>query len=183
MALDGFPQRERQGVLDLLNPVDALGAHDQAVVDGIAHRHAGSLVPAEADREEAPARRLLEGAQHVRRVAARGEADGHVELAGVGDDLAREDELEPHVVGERGEDGLVVDQREGGQRAPVRGVAEQLAVPWASVALPPLPKLNSLPPRAKRSAMAAPARSTCSAQRSSVAARRRPTPGSFPGPT
>ena len=129
VALDGFPQGEQEGVLDLLDPVDALGAHDQAVMDGFAHRHAGPLVAAQADRQEAPARRLLEGAQHVGRVAARGEADGYVVSVGVGDELAREDELEPDVVGERREDSLVVDQGEGGQRAPERGVAEQLRRP------------------------------------------------------
>ena len=52
-----------------------------------------------------------------------------------------------------------------GSGLPCGGWRNSSAVPWASVALPPLPKLNSRPPRAKRSAMAAPARSTCSAQR------------------
>ena len=111
--------------------------------------------------------------QHVRRVAARREADGDVELAGVGDELPREDELEADIVGERGEDGLVVDQRQGGQRVPVRGVAEQVRRPLrigraATVAEAEQPSTarRSAPPWRPRRAP------PVAAQRSSVSARR-----------
>ena len=97
----------------------------------------------------------------------------------MGDELAREDQLETDVVGQRGEDGLVIDQDEGGQRPPVRRVAEQIRRPSASVALPPLPKVNSRPPasEALRHERCAGALHLVRRTARASLARRRPTVG------
>ncbi len=75
---------EDQRVLGLLDAVDALGADHQAVVDGVAGRHGAAFVTGEAHGQHAPPGRLLQGPQHVGRVAARGEADRDVAGAGRG---------------------------------------------------------------------------------------------------
>ena len=50
VSLDRIPQGQRQGFLGLLNPVDALGAHDQAVVG----RHRSSAMPDPSYRTDRP---------------------------------------------------------------------------------------------------------------------------------
>ena len=118
-------------------------------------RHGAAVVAAQPDGQHAPPGRLLQGPQHVDRVAAGGEADRDVAGPGVGDDLAGEHQVEADVVGQRGEHGPVVDERDapaaGGRDG---GSTNSATVPSASVALPPLPKANSRPPRRNRSAIA-----------------------------
>ena len=110
--------------------------------------------------------------RHVHRTPAGREADGNVAAGGMGDELAREDQLEAHVVGQGGEDGLVLDEAECGQRAAARGVAEQLRGSLGIGGAPAVPEGEEAAAPPKRSAMAAPAASTVSAQRSRVAVRR-----------
>ena len=173
-ALHDGPQFEHERVLRLLDPMDAVGRHHQAVIDGVGARHRTAFVAAQPDRQQPSPRRLVEGPQHVHRVAARREPDRDVTGSGVSDDLAGEDQLEADVVGERGEHRTIVDERHRGQ-APTRaadcGTARRS--PSASVALPPLPNVNSRPPCSKRCAIASPAASERGgALRASVTVRR-----------
>ena len=65
---------------------------------------------------------LGERDEQVARVAARREPERDVVLAGVGDELAREHEVEADVVAERGEHRRVVDEGAGRQRPAPRRV-------------------------------------------------------------
>ena len=151
--------------------------------DGVAARHGRPLVAAQADGEEAPPRRLLEGAEHVDRVAAGGEPDGDVAGPGVGDDLPGEDELEADVVGQRGQHGPVVDQGQGRER-PARAGGGGTG--------PPSLRRRWRCHRCRRRRAGRPARSgppwprrpraRTSPQRSSVAARSACSRPSWPGP-
>src|SRR5579875_551538 len=110
------PQGEAQRRLGLLDAVDALRAHDQAVVDRVASGHLPPVVAGEAHGEHAEPLRLGEGGEEDRRVAAGREADRHVGRPAVGDHLAGEDQLEADVVAEGAQHAGVGGQVAGGQR-------------------------------------------------------------------
>ena len=71
------------------------------------------------------AARLGERGEQVARVAAGREAERDVAGVGVGDQLAREHEVEPDVVAERGQHRGVVDEAPGGERLAPRRPGEQ----------------------------------------------------------
>ena len=86
----------------------------------------------------------------------------------------------PDVVGQRRERGDVVG--EGGRRqrpVPGPGSTNSAASAAASVADPPLPKVNSRPPAANRSAIAVAQAASCVASASTSAARNRPISSTF----
>ena len=145
VSLDGLPECQCQRILDLLNPVDAVGPYDQTVVNRIAHGHAGSFVAAQANRESASARRFLE----ARSMST--ESPLVEKPMAMSNSLAwamscrEKHELKPHIVGERCEDRLVIDQRQGRQRRPVRWVAEQLCRPLGIGGAPTVAEAEEAP--------------------------------------
>ena len=141
---------EQQRLLRLLDPVDAVGAHDQTMLHVAAARHRAAVVTTTAPPSAARAARLGERAQHVLRAAARREPDRDVAGPGVRDQLAREHELETDIVGERGQYRLSSTSDSAGSGVPAGGMSEQRPRASASVALPPLPNVNSRPPCRKR---------------------------------
>ncbi len=71
------------------------------MVDVAGACHLATVVAGEADREHVALARLAERGEQVSRVAARGQAERDVARTGVGDQLAREDQLEADVVAQR----------------------------------------------------------------------------------
>ena len=69
--------------------------------------------------------RLRKGPKEVGGISAGGETHQDVSLAAKGDHLAREDELEAHVVGEGGDHCLVRHKRTRVQRPPMGRIGEQ----------------------------------------------------------
>ena len=99
--------------MGLLDAVNAVGAHDEAVVDVARTSHLTTVVAGEADRQDVALASLLEGRQQVPRPAARGQAERDVAGSGVGDQLTREHQLEADVVAQRAEHGRVVGEAAG----------------------------------------------------------------------
>ena len=98
---------------------------DEAVVDRGRRGHLAAVVAGEPDRQQPPSRRLGEGGHQVARASARREGHRDVTVARVGDDLPREDELEAHVVAERGQHGLIGGQVQRRQRTAADRLREQ----------------------------------------------------------
>ena len=93
-----------------LDAVDALRVHGEAEVEVVGSGHPAAVVAGEADRQQAPLLGLGDRRHQVVRVARRRQRDRDVTVAGVGDDLALEDQLESDVVAERGHHGVVGGQ-------------------------------------------------------------------------
>ena len=70
--------------LGLLNPVDTVGGHDQAMIECPDDRHLATVVAGQPDREQAPPASLGERAEQVDGVAARGDPEGDVARAARG---------------------------------------------------------------------------------------------------
>ena len=104
--------------LGLLDAVDAVGPHDQAVVEVGARRHPAAVVAGQADGAAGPA-----GAprrRRARRLAELPLVDRPRAMspgAAVGDQLAGEHQLEADVVAQRGQHGLVGGEGAGRQGA------------------------------------------------------------------
>jgi hypothetical protein len=106
-TLDIRPEGKSDGVLGLLDPVDAVGVNNDAVIEIGAGGHRSPFVTSETDREQAALSRLAEGSDDIVGVAARRETHCHVTLPTVGDQLPGEHELEADVVAERRQRRLV----------------------------------------------------------------------------
>ena len=78
--------------------------------------HAAAVVARQPHAQEPEPARLGEGRQQVGRAAARREPERDVRRAGRGDQLAGEHEVEADVVGQRGQHGVVGDERARRQR-------------------------------------------------------------------
>ncbi len=123
--LDAAPQGETQRGLRLLDPVDAARSDHQQVVEVGRRPHLTPVVAGEADREETPAACLRESPKKVHGISAGRETQQDISLGAKGDHLPRKDELEAHVVGERGDHGMVRHERPRGQGPPVGWLGEQ----------------------------------------------------------
>ena len=132
-------------------------AHDQAVIDASAARHRAAVVARQPDRQQSRRRASSKARSTFTEPPLVENPIAMSPASRVGDELAGEHQVEADVVGERGEDRPVVDERQRGQAAALRRVRNSSAVASASVALPPLPNVNSRPPCRKRWAIASPA--------------------------
>ena len=86
-------------------------AHGEAEIQVLGRGHPAAVVAGEPDGQQAPLFCLGDRRHQVLGVAGCRQGDGDVTVAGVGDDLAREDQVEPDVVAQRGDHGLVGGQR------------------------------------------------------------------------
>ena len=158
------PERMVHARLGLLDPRDLLGArNDHMVAQGV-----GRDRPRRRRRmrsSSARASRLDQRRDHAAGVAARRQRDQRVARAAVGDHLAREDRVGPDVVGERGDDRRILGEVE---RAPPRA-AKSATTSVASVAEPPLPSANRVPPASSRARSSSAAAGSVSRPRSASA--------------
>ena len=136
--LHRLPESEAQGGLGLLDPVHAVGLHDEAVLHVGRAAHLPAVVAGQPDGDEPAGAGLGEGGEDVGRAPAGGEPERHVTRRGVGDELPGEHQLEPHVVAQRRQHRRVVDEtasregaaagRSGEQRGERRRVGRAAAV-------------------------------------------------------
>src|SRR5438552_13935750 len=94
--MNEVPEHVNQRRVDFLNPMNAVGRNDQAVVCNV--RKAPTVLAGEGDRHEASASRRFEGIYQIGGFAARADCQSHV--AGLTDeaDLVDEDTREIEVI-------------------------------------------------------------------------------------